>query len=915
MKHPDIFLKLRHRIYLVLLLFAINAAWSGQARSQDVTFQTVAITGAKAPNTLANVNYLDINAEPWLTDGTALVPGRALVLSRLGGPGVAPSNEVGLWEGPIGNLTLLARKDDGAPGTASSKFFAFDGLYRNSSGGPVVFGASLSGATTGDDTGIWFRANPQSLSDLILREGSTIPGFLPNVEIDDLTPKFSQDFESYAVGYDIADTSGTVFIEAESKNAGPDLLIGGIPGDINVIAYEGGPANGVQAGITYLECPGIERFVSVNPLRSDIRVRQFNATAQLTFRAALTGIGVTANNDTGIWSGTRKNISLFAREGDPASGPSGGVLSGVSYGDFPDAANLAPVIAPDQTVTFTGSLIGTGVGSVNNHGIWAGSAGDVPALLLRSGTQAPGTANGVQYSDFTQISAGSNGWLFFQTVLVGGGVNADSDDAIYAGKGSSFQLVARENFTAPGTNNAVFKEFNRIEVNNKGFIVFTAKLNGTNITPANDEGIWIGTAGDPTANPVILPSIQLMAREGDPAPDTQGGIFYGANFFDTFLLNQENEVVVSGTTLSSSGATSSGIWARNQAGNVVLVARQGAQVPKNTGFGTVLNDLAEDQVLLDNNGGIEFPVTFSFAPVDNAVLRAKLVTPPKDPAAAPAFSPAGGSYTDAQTITLSSVTPEAGIRYTTDGSPPNSASTLYTGPFLVTSTTTVRAFAFKDGFLDSAIVSAIYEIGSGPTVATPTISPSGGTFAGLQTVTMATSTQEAMIFFTLDGSNPTTSPQRQLYVAPFSLNATTTVRAVASKADATTSAEASALFFFTSPPTPDPGNGDVDVMAQADVDLSGKRRTKTEKRRVVLRGSAESADGIDRVEYTVNGGKTQKARGTVKWRIPVRIKPDKNARKTKLKIEIYSYSKLNVRSEKALAVIIYKPKKRKEVRD
>jgi hypothetical protein len=43
-------------------------------------------------------------------------------------------------------------------------------------------------------------------------------------------------------------------------------------------------------------------------------------------------------------------------------------------------------------------------------------------------------------------------------------------------------------------------------------------------------------------------------------------------------------------------------------------------------------------------------------------------------AAAPNFSPAGGYYTVAQTVTLSTTTGGASIRYTTDGSAPSATA-------------------------------------------------------------------------------------------------------------------------------------------------------------------------------------------------------------------------------------------------
>src|SRR4051812_4135777 len=47
--------------------------------------------------------------------------------------------------------------------------------------------------------------------------------------------------------------------------------------------------------------------------------------------------------------------------------------------------------------------------------------------------------------------------------------------------------------------------------------------------------------------------------------------------------------------------------------------------------------------------------------------------------------------------------------------------------------------------------------GGGGTVATPTFSPAGGTFASAQSVTISTTTAGASVRFTVDGSTPTAS--------------------------------------------------------------------------------------------------------------------------------------------------------------
>ena len=79
---------------------------------------------------------------------------------------------------------------------------------------------------------------------------------------------------------------------------------------------------------------------------------------------------------------------------------------------------------------------------------------------------------------------------------------------------------------------------------------------------------------------------------------------------------------------------------------------------------------------------------------------------------APIFSPAGGTYITAQTVSISSSTSEAAIYYTTDGSTPSSSSTPYTGAITISKTTTIKAIAIKDG-TRSNVSSATYTISSG----------------------------------------------------------------------------------------------------------------------------------------------------------------------------------------------------------
>jgi hypothetical protein len=157
-------------------------------------------------------------------------------------------------------------------------------------------------------------------------------------------------------------------------------------------------------------------------------------------------------------------------------------------------------------------------------------------------------------------------------------------------------------------------------------------------------------------------------------------------------------------------------------------------------------------------------------------------------AATPVISPATGTYTTAQTVTITDSTAGAAIHYTTNGSAPTASSTTYTGAFTVSSTLTVHAMAIAAGFTSSAVATATYTIT--PPAATPVISPGTGTYASAQSVTITDTTTGAAIHYTTDGSAPTASSTT--YTAAFTVSSTATVHAIAVASGFSTSAVAAA---------------------------------------------------------------------------------------------------------------------------
>ena len=81
--------------------------------------------------------------------------------------------------------------------------------------------------------------------------------------------------------------------------------------------------------------------------------------------------------------------------------------------------------------------------------------------------------------------------------------------------------------------------------------------------------------------------------------------------------------------------------------------------------------------------------------------------------AAPAFNPAPGLYNTAQSVTITTTTGGATIRYTTDGSTPSeSAGTVYSSAVNISANTTLKAITYNTGMVDSGVTSGFYTITS-----------------------------------------------------------------------------------------------------------------------------------------------------------------------------------------------------------
>ena len=150
-------------------------------------------------------------------------------------------------------------------------------------------------------------------------------------------------------------------------------------------------------------------------------------------------------------------------------------------------------------------------------------------------------------------------------------------------------------------------------------------------------------------------------------------------------------------------------------------------------------------------------------------------------AATPVFDPVGDTYTTDQTVSITTSTPGATIHYTTDGSEPDTSSTVFTegSPIAVSgsdTSMTIRAIAVADGFAPSNVATANYTI-EWPPAASPQFSQPSGTYTTPFDLEI-TSPDGGTIYYTTDGSTPDDSSTEYTAAIPIAAPIDVTVRAI-----------------------------------------------------------------------------------------------------------------------------------------
>ncbi|MGB9977944.1 SBBP repeat-containing protein [Methanobacterium sp.] len=403
------------------------------------------------------------------------------------------------------------------------------------------------------------------------------------------------------------------------------------------------------------------------------------------------------------------------------------------------------------------------------------------------------SSEGVYWADAFVTKFNSNWNLVYSTLLGGNtsdevpyGIVIDSkNNAWISGKtlSSDFPTTSGACQTSlQGATDAFISKFNSI-----GTLIYSTYFGGTSndygysIAVDNSDNIYI-TGQTTSTNLPVTTGVYQTARKGP-------GDTYVAKF------NSSGSLVFC-TYFGGSGLEDARSIAVDSQGNIYITGRTSSVIPMTANavqtsikggtwdaFTAKLNSSGTALLYGSLLGGKSSDFGYGVA-VDNlsnvyiaglGLVLTKIATAPTVN-----INQTGGLFNTNQNITLNTSDSTDTIYYTTDGSDPQTSSTriTYNGPIVVINTITLRYTAVDSLGNWSPIYNETYTIDKIKPV--PKANLPGGSYNTIQTVNLSATDDldsNPKIYYTLDGSTPTTSSK--LYDGPITITDTTTLKFIA----------------------------------------------------------------------------------------------------------------------------------------
>ena len=464
--------------------------------------------------------------------------------------------------------------EDVVIGTTFSPAFG-DSLSLNNAG-QVVFSAFLEGPTVNlENNQVVVATDEEGTLELVARSGDTVPG-------DAKRFVFRGGFGSPVI-------NGAGQIAFRARIGPPDLpnesiecIVRKVDGRLSVLTQAGGQAPGVADGIQF--------GTSFN--NNDFGDPVLNSSGKTAFFAMLQGPGVNNLNNSGIWmTGDDGNLKLVARSGDVFDVDDNPVQQDLRIIEFVGKFRSAGGEDGRGTVLNNqGQLVFCLVFTDGKQGAFVakpnGSEIEYETLLL-SGDPSPVPVDTITYEDFETPVLNDNGSVAFLAEFDGPDVSPQFDRAIFLTNGNSSEVVVQAGNQVPGLEDGIVfdRDFEIPIINNDNQVAFEAHAFGNGLDSSQDDLLFLSDQGQ----------LDLIVREGDPAPGTQDGTVLGGGFpanspFNEITIDGVGQATFSTTVTGNS--SDSAIYTQLE-NDLQLVVKEGATAP---GFD---EDITLNEVTLD----------------------------------------------------------------------------------------------------------------------------------------------------------------------------------------------------------------------------------------------------------------------------------------------------------------------------
>lgn len=315
-----------------------------------------------------------------------------------------------------------------------------------------------------------------------------------------------------------------------------------------------------------------------------------NESGLVLFQAYVTGSLQLSN--TGLFHGSSTGtISNITREKQPVPA----IAEGTLYDGITGTASLIPLPFNDSgQAVFVDRF--NGADYWENTGIFLGSKGNGPLLLVQEGSDAPGATSGSTNGKFndlegTYVTVNTAGRIAFRTDLYDtDNGNADNRAIFSTDANGNLIEIVREGQLIPGSATYGFTDFYYLSINNSGQVAFW----GNTLNASVPDGIYVSD-GDGSPLRVVMQEGQAFGSFGEKLR-TNGLI-------SSSLINESGDVAFrSHVDDGNAGTIVRSVFVRAGNGALREVVRPGDLLPNNEiYFDSGLYDL-----VLNNRGDVAF---------------------------------------------------------------------------------------------------------------------------------------------------------------------------------------------------------------------------------------------------------------------------------------------------------------------